>query len=63
VSCKSLREFAAAIKHLAHWALVRLLVDFVQREAAHAFIDGVRDQEVKQYLLMDSDRSLNQAIQ
>jgi hypothetical protein len=31
-------------------------------EAAHAFIDGVRDQEVKQHLLMCSDRALNEVL-
>jgi hypothetical protein len=35
-------------------------VDFIQREAAHAFVDGVRDREVKQHLLMGGDRSLNE---
>jgi hypothetical protein len=37
-------------------------VDFIQRKAAHAFIDGVRDRELKQHFLMGSDRSLNQAL-
>jgi hypothetical protein len=39
----SLQEFAAAVEQLAHWALVRLPVGFIQRKATHAFIDGVRD--------------------
>jgi hypothetical protein len=37
-------------------------VDFIQREAAHAFINRVRDWEVKQHLLMDGDRLLKEAL-
>jgi hypothetical protein len=59
---ESLQEFAATIKQLAHWALVRLRVEFIQKEATHAFIDRVRDCELKQRLLMDSDRSLSEAL-
>jgi hypothetical protein len=55
-------EFAAAIEQLAHWALVGLPVKCVQREATHAFIDKVRDWEVKQHLLMGGKRSLNEAL-
>jgi hypothetical protein len=34
----------------------------MQTEATHAFVDGVRGQEVKQHLLMGGDRSLNEAL-
>jgi hypothetical protein len=51
-------EFATTIEQLAHWAFVRLLVDFIQNEAIHAFISGVRDQELKYHLLLGSSRSL-----
>jgi hypothetical protein len=52
LSGESLQEFVAAVKQLVHWALVRLPVDFIQREATHAFVDGVRDRKVKQHLLI-----------
>lgn len=62
LSSEPLPEFLAAIKQLAHKTLVGLPVDFIQREAIHAFIDTVRDQELKQHLLMGSDRSLSEAF-
>jgi hypothetical protein len=37
-------------------------VGFIQRDAAHAFMDGVKDREVKEHLLMGGDRSLNEAL-
>jgi hypothetical protein len=36
--------------------------DHIQTEAAHAFIDGIRDREVKQHLLLGGDRTLNEAL-
>jgi hypothetical protein len=56
-----LQEFAAAVEQLAHQAL-GLSVSFIQTEAAQAFIDGVRDREVKQHLLMGGDRTLNEEL-
>jgi hypothetical protein len=47
---------------LAHRALVGLPEGHIQTEAAHAFIDGIRDREVKQHLLMGGDRTLNEAL-
>jgi hypothetical protein len=44
------------VEQLAHRALVELLVGYIQTEAAHAFINGIRDREVKQHLLMGGDR-------
>jgi hypothetical protein len=41
---------------------VGLPVTFIQTEATHSFIDGVRDREVKQHLLMGGDRTLNEAL-
>jgi hypothetical protein len=41
---------------------VGLLVDFIQKEAAHAFIEEVKNQELKQHLLMGGKRSLNEAL-
>jgi hypothetical protein len=39
-----------------------LPVDFIQREATHAFINGVRDRELKQHILMGGNKSLNEAL-
>jgi len=57
-----LQEFAAAVEQLAHRALFGLPVAFIQIEAAHSFIDGVRDRELKQHLLIGGDRTLNEAL-
>jgi hypothetical protein len=57
-----LQEFAAAVEQLAHRAFVGLPEGHIQTEAAHAFIDEIRDWEVKQYLLMGGDRTLNDAL-
>jgi hypothetical protein len=59
---ETLQEFAAAVEQLAHRALVGLPLCHIQTEAAHAFINGIRDREVKQYLLMGGDRTLNEAL-
>jgi hypothetical protein len=61
-SGETLQEFAAAIEQLAHRAFVGLPVTFVQTEAAHSFIDGVREREVKQHLLRGGHRTLNEAL-
>jgi hypothetical protein len=37
-------------------------MDFIQTEAADAFIDGVRDREIKQHFLVGDDRSLNESL-
>jgi hypothetical protein len=40
-------------------------VDFIQKEVTHAFVNGMRASELKQYLLMGGNRSLkalNQAL-
>jgi hypothetical protein len=51
MSGETLQEFVAALKQLAHRALVGPSVAFISNEAAYAFIDEVRDWEVKQYLM------------
>ena len=61
-SGETLQEFAAAVEQLAHRALVGLPVAFIQTEAAHSFIDGIRDREVKQHLFMGGDLTLNEAL-
>jgi hypothetical protein len=62
LTSKSLQDLAAATEQLTQRVLAGLPVDFIQREAAHEFIDGMRDWEVKQHLLMGGDRSLNEAL-
>jgi hypothetical protein len=62
LSSESLQEFAEAVNQLVHQALVRLPVDFIQSKAAHAFVNGVRDQELKLHLLMGGDRSPNKVL-
>jgi hypothetical protein len=47
---------------LAHRVLVGLPEDFIQKEAAHSFVDGVRVQKVKQQLIMDGDMLLNETL-
>jgi hypothetical protein len=41
-SGETLQEIAAAVEQLAYRAVVGLPVGYIQTEAAHAFIDGVR---------------------
>jgi hypothetical protein len=62
LNSKPLQEFATAAEQLVHWDLVGLPVYFIQRKAIHTFIDRVRDRELKQHLLMGSDRLLNEAL-
>jgi hypothetical protein len=59
---ETLQEFAAAVEQLVHRVLVGLPIGYIQTEAAHAFINGIRDREVKQHLLMGGDRTLNEAL-
>jgi hypothetical protein len=40
---ETLQEFSAAVEQLAHRAFVGLREGHIQTEAAHAFIDGIRD--------------------
>ena len=59
---ETLQNFEAAVEQLAHRAFAGLPVTFILTEAAHSFINGVRDQEVKQHLLMGGHRTLNDAL-
>jgi hypothetical protein len=43
LSGKLLQEFTVAIKQLAHQSLVGLPKNFIQREVAYAFANGVKD--------------------
>jgi hypothetical protein len=47
---------------LDHWALVGLSQYNIQREAACAFFEWVRDQEVMKQLHVGGDRMLNEAL-
>jgi hypothetical protein len=58
----SLQEFSAAFTQLDHWSLVRSPKNSVQRQAVHAFIDGVKNWEMKQQHLIDSYRLHNEAL-
>jgi hypothetical protein len=59
---ETLQEFAAAVEQLTHQALVGLPEGHIQTEAAHAFIDGIRDREVKKHLLLGGACTLNEAL-
>jgi hypothetical protein len=48
-------------QQLAHQALVQLPQQFIQREAAHVYVDGISDQEIKHKLLVGGDKMLNKA--
>jgi hypothetical protein len=50
---------------LAHQTLDRLPHNFIQREVDYAFVNGVKEQEVKQHFLTDGESSFktdNQAL-
>lgn len=55
-------EFATPVQQLTHREFVGLPVACIQMEATNAFIDEIRDQEVKQHLLVGGDRALNEAL-
>jgi hypothetical protein len=56
-----LEGFAATIEHLAHHVHDGLPQD-IQREAAYAFFNRIRDQELKFHLLIGGERTLDEAI-
>jgi len=53
--------FATAVQQLTHREFVGLPVACIQMEATSAFIDEIRDQEVKQRHLVGGDRAPNEA--
>jgi hypothetical protein len=55
-----LQEFTLNVEQLPHRANLGLPVAFIQNEAANSFIDGVREKELKQQLLMGGGRTLNE---
>lgn len=62
LNIKSQQEFAGGVAQLAQWALVRLPMEFIQKEATYAFVSRVRDCELKQQHLIGSDRSLSENL-
>jgi ribosomal protein L34E len=59
---ETVQEFAVAFEQLAHCAFVGLPEGHIQTEAAHAFIDGMRDRKVKEHLLLGGACTLNDAL-
>ena len=59
---ETLQEVAATVEQLAQRAYVGFVVNFIRTDAAHSFIDSVRDLEVKKQLLMGGDRTINGAL-
>jgi hypothetical protein len=55
-SSESLQEFAAAVERLAYQALFAFHTYFILREAAFAFISGVKDLEGEPHLLVSGKR-------
>jgi hypothetical protein len=55
---ESLPQSATIIKWLAHQILIGPPQYFIQKAGAHAFIDRIKDQEVKFSLLMGGERRL-----
>jgi hypothetical protein len=52
-----IQEFAAAVEQMARRALVELPGAFIQKWAADAFIDGLRDREMRQDILMGGEHN------
>jgi len=50
------------VEQLAHPAIVGLPVAFFQTGAAQAYIDGIRDLEMKRLLLKGGDWTLNEGL-
>lgn len=59
---KTLQECASVIKQLAQQALIGLPPQFIYKEAAHTFVDGLRDSDIKRYLLPGTARIINNAL-
>jgi predicted unusual protein kinase regulating ubiquinone biosynthesis (AarF/ABC1/UbiB family) len=57
INGESLQEFTAAVMQLAHQLPVRLPENLIQREETHTYVNGMKDQDMKQRLLIGSKRS------
>jgi hypothetical protein len=62
ISGEAVLEFATAVQQLTHREFVGQHVVYIQTEATNAFINEIRDQEVKQHLLGGGDRTLIEAL-
>lgn len=61
-SGESLQEFAAGVEQLSQLAYVSAPTDIQQHLATQAFIDGLRDQEMRRTLLMGDHRTVSTAL-
>jgi hypothetical protein len=61
-SGKFVQEFSTIVQQLFYWALVSLPQYYIQKEAAYAFVNEVKDQEMQQHFLSGSKRKLNEAL-
>lgn len=53
---------ATTIEQLTHRAHIGLPEYYIRKEAAHCFINGIRDRDMKQQLLMGGERTLSKAL-
>lgn len=58
---ESLWEFATTNDNLAHYTHTGLPEDLISKEAAHAFTNGIRQQEVR-HLLLGEKKTLTEAL-
>jgi hypothetical protein len=56
-----LLAFATAIEKLTHRALV-VPEHYIRKAAAHGFMDGMRDRDMKQQLLVGGERTLSETL-
>jgi hypothetical protein len=56
---ESLQEISIAIEQMTHHAFPPLHEDRIHRETGKAFIDGIREQNIKERLLLGSKRTVN----
>ena len=59
---ESLQEFEAAVERLAHLAYPDAPREFQQQLAVGAFIDGIRDEEIRRVLRLSRHRRSNEAL-
>jgi hypothetical protein len=47
----------------SHHAIVRTHKHYIRNEAAHAFVDGIRDKYMKEHRLVESEKTGSEALQ
>jgi hypothetical protein len=62
LSGELLQELATAVEQLTQWTRVVLPQDFFERTVAYAFVDEVKDRDVKQNLLIIGERFLSEKV-